>query len=53
MYNHIKYETLSMAFKLCKSAQKRWIRLHHYEKLGLLIKGVKFVNWIEQERYAA
>jgi len=44
---------LSMAFKLCKSAQKRWIRLHHYEKLGLLIKGVKFVNGIEQERYAA
>ncbi|MCA1795749.1 MAG: hypothetical protein LC660_18110 [Desulfobacteraceae bacterium] len=29
---------LSMAFKLCESAQKRWIRLHHHEKLGLLIK---------------
>jgi len=44
---------LTMAFKLCESAQKRWIRLHHYEKLGLLIEGVKFVNGIEQDRYAA
>jgi len=44
---------LSMAFKLCKSAEKNWIKLHHYEKLGQLIKGVKFVNGIEQERNAA
>ncbi len=44
---------LSMAFKLCKSAEKNWIKLHHYEKLGRLIKGVKFVNGIEQERNAA
>jgi transposase-like protein len=28
---------LSMAFKLCESAQRRWIRLHHHEKLGLFI----------------
>jgi transposase-like protein len=44
---------LSMAFKLCKSAEKNWIKLHHYEKLGQLILGVKFVNGIEQERNAA
>ncbi len=44
---------LSMAFKLCESAQKKWIRLHHHEKLGLLITGVKFVNGVEQDRYAA
>lgn len=44
---------LYMAFKLCKSAEKNWIKLHHYEKLGQLIQGVKFVNGIEQERYAA
>jgi transposase-like protein len=44
---------LSMAFKLCKSAEKNWIKLHHYEKLGQLIMGVKFVNGIEQERNAA
>ena len=39
---------LSMAFK-----EKNWIKLYHYEKLGQLIKGVKFVNGIEQERNAA
>lgn len=44
---------LSMAFKLCKSAEKNWIKLHHYERLGQLIQGVKFVNGIEQERNAA
>jgi putative transposase len=44
---------LSMAFKLCKSAEKNWIKLHHYERLGQLIQGVKFVNGIEQERSAA
>ena len=43
---------LAMAFKLCRSAEKNWIRLHHYEKLGQLIQGVKFVNGIE-ERIAA
>lgn len=43
---------MSMAFKLCRSAEKNWIRLHHYEKLGQLIQGVKFVNGIE-ERDAA
>jgi transposase-like protein len=44
---------LSMAFKLCKSAEKNWIKLHHYEKSGQLILGVKFVKGIEQERNAA
>ena len=43
---------ISMAYKLCRSAQKNWIRLHHYEKLGQLIQGVKFVNGVE-ERNAA
>ena len=43
---------LAMAFKLCRSAEKNSIRLHHYEKLGRLIQGVKFVNGIE-ERIAA
>jgi transposase-like protein len=40
---------LSMAFKLCKSAEKNWIKLHHYEKSGQLILGVKFVNGVEQD----
>jgi len=44
---------LSMAFKLCESAEKRWIKLHHAEKLGQLILGVKFVDGIEENRNAA
>lgn len=44
---------LSMAFKLCKSAEKNWIKLNHHERLGQLIEGVKFVNGIEQDRSAA
>jgi len=43
----------TMAFKLCKCAQKRWIRLHRYEKLAMVIKGVKFVDGIEINRIAA
>ena len=43
----------TMAFKLCKCAQKRWIRLHCYEKLAKVIKGVEFVDGIEVKRIAA
>ncbi|MBR9979899.1 MAG: IS256 family transposase [Desulfatitalea sp.] len=44
---------MTMAFKLCLCAQKRWIRLHHPERLAEVIKGVKFVNGIEENRIAA
>ena len=44
---------ITMAFKLCQCAEKRWIRLHHPERLGEVIKGVSFVNGIEQKRNAA
>jgi putative transposase len=44
---------MTMAFKLCQCAQKRWIRLHHPERLAEIIKGVKFVNGIEEKRIAA
>ncbi len=44
---------LTMAFQLCRCAQKRWIRLHHPERLGEVIRGVKFVNGIEENRVAA
>ena len=44
---------LMMAFKLCECAQKRWIRLHRPERLAEVIKGVKFVNGIEENRIAA
>jgi transposase-like protein len=44
---------LTMAFKLCQCAQKKWQRLYGYRKLGKVIRGVKFVNGIEEIRNAA
>lgn len=44
---------ITMAFKLCLCAEKRWIRLHHPERLAQVIEGVKFVNGIEEKRIAA
>ncbi|MCK5783887.1 MAG: IS256 family transposase [Desulfobacterales bacterium] len=44
---------MTMAFKLCQCAQKKWIRLHHPERLAQVIKGVKFVNGTEEKRIAA
>jgi len=43
----------TMPFKLYKCAQKRWIRLHRFEKLAMVIKGVKFVDGIEINRIPA
>lgn len=40
---------VTMAFKLCQSAQKRWQCLHSYK----IIRGVKFVQGIEEIRNAA
>jgi transposase-like protein len=47
------HTVMTMAFKLCQSAQKRWQRLYGYRKLGKVIRGVKFVNGIEEMRNAA
>jgi transposase-like protein len=44
---------VTMAFKLCQCAQKRWQRLYGYRKLGKVIRGVKFINGIEEIRNAA
>jgi transposase-like protein len=44
---------LTMAFQLCRCAERRWIKLHRPEKIAEVIKGVKFVNGIEQNRIAA
>jgi putative transposase len=44
---------LTMAFQLCCCAQKRWIKLHHPERLGEVIRGVKFVDGIVENRIAA
>lgn len=37
---------LTMVFKMCQSAQKRWSRIYGFEKIAEVIKGVKFVNGI-------
>lgn len=44
---------ITMAFKLCQCAEKRWIKLHHPERLAEVIQGVIFVNGIEENRVAA
>jgi len=44
---------VTMAFKLCKCAEKRWIKLHHPKRLGEVIRGIKFVNGLEENRIAA
>lgn len=44
---------LSMAFKLCQSAEKRWRRLRGYKQLADIIEGVKFINGISEKEIAA
>jgi len=44
---------LTMAFQLCRCAQKRWIRLHHPERVADVIRGVKFIDGIIENRIAA
>ncbi|MBB3189834.1 IS256 family transposase [Halomonas cerina] len=34
--------TLAMVFKLLQTAQKRWRRIKHFQKLELVVSGVKF-----------
>ena len=43
---------LTMAFQLCRCAQKRWIKLHHPERIAEVIRGVQFVNGINETRIA-
>lgn len=44
---------LTMVFKLCQSAQKRWRRLQGYRRLGEVIENVKFINGIREDEIAA
>ena len=44
---------LTMAFQLCRCAQKRWIRLYHPERLAEVIRKVKFVDGIIEKRITA
>ena len=39
---------LTMVFKLCESAQKRWNRLRGFNYLADVIRGVKFTNGVRQ-----
>ena len=38
--------TLTMVFKLTESAQKRWTRLHGYQKIESILKGVQFQDGV-------
>ena len=44
---------VTMGFKLCQSAQKRWQRLQFRERLAQVIEGIKFINGVEEMRNAA
>ena len=44
---------VTMAFKLCQCAQRKWQRLYGYRELGKVIRGVRFINGIEEIRNAA
>lgn len=44
---------LTMVFKLCRSAEKRWRRLQGYRRLGEVVENVKFINGIREDEVAA
>jgi putative transposase len=39
---------IAMVFKLCRSAEKRWYKLRGFNRLGDVIKGVKFIDGISE-----
>jgi transposase-like protein len=43
---------LTMVFKLCESAQDRWIKLRGFNYLAEVIRGVKFINGISENEKA-
>ena len=44
---------LTMVFKLCRSAERRWCRLQGYRRLGEVIENVKFINGVREDEVAA
>ena len=44
---------LTMVFKLCQSAQVRWIRLYGFARLAEVIRGVKFVDGVADKTQLA
>ncbi len=52
--NSLSRETmLSLVFKLCQGAERRWLRLKGSELLKDLIHNVKFVDGIREDKLAA
>jgi len=45
--------TIAMVFKLAKSAERRWRRLHGYKHLADVVRGVTFNDGIKQPEEAA
>jgi putative transposase len=43
---------LSMVFKLCGSAEKRWHKIAGFQRLGEVVEGVKFVDGIREDNDA-
>jgi transposase-like protein len=44
---------LTMVYKLCKSAEKRWRRLNSSELVGKVLEGIEFRDGVEMTRCAA
>ena len=44
---------LSLVFKLCQAAEKRWLKLRGYKLLTDVIEGIKFKDGIHEEAHAA
>ena len=44
---------LSMVFKLCLAAQRNWRRLQGYKLLADVVRDVRFVNGVREDRIAA
>jgi len=39
---------VSMAYKLCRCAEKRWQRIRGADKLAKVIAGIEFVDGVER-----
>lgn len=41
---------LTMVFKLCESAERRWRRIHGFKRLNEVIEGVRFINGVREDK---
>jgi hypothetical protein len=44
---------LAMVFKLCKAAQANWRRLQGYKLVADVIRDVRFIDGVREDRIAA